>query len=163
MDENESAAATPQEHEQENDDVEDDGAPSSPVEVDVDEELLEEEEEGEDLLDEQQYIDDYKQIDALDHYDERDLDNEEYDDMGNNDRRRAELEMRKRDRETSRRTGRRTQALLDISEDEQVSNAGKRECIVLLLLLYEQFLLNYVCLFVVCFYLGTCSSTSSYS
>lgn len=84
----------------------------------------EEEEEGEDLLDDNM-LNDYKAVPELDRYDEADLDEQEYESIDYGARRRAEAEMRKRDREMSKRGGR-IPAALATPEDEEELPARRR-------------------------------------
>ena len=79
-----------------------------------------EEEEGEDLLDDNA-MDDYKAIPELDRYDERDLDEADYDELRPDERAGAEAVMRRRDQELARRQGRVPAALEEDEDDEDES------------------------------------------
>lgn len=72
---------------------------------------VEEEEDGEELFGDNME-DDYRAIPALDTYDRRILDDSDYSAMSEGDRRAAEEELRQRDREEGRVTGRMRRGLL---------------------------------------------------
>lgn len=82
-----------------------------------------EESEGEDLYDENNYAQDYEEVEELDNYEADGLaeEGDDVDELDPRARERAERAMRKREREEQRRTGRRGNALDSPIEDEPVS------------------------------------------
>ena len=84
-----------------------------------------EEEEGEDLLDDA-LLDDYKAIPELDRYDERDLDDDEHEEISAEGRAEAERLMQKRDVEAARRQGRLPAALDEAEDEEEEEEAGRK-------------------------------------
>eukprot|EP01137_Pigoraptor_chileana_P035579 Opistho-2@29835 len=77
-----------------------------------------EDDEGEDLIGDNME-EDYRPMPHLDRYDEAVLDSQDYDDMSLDERRAAEVAMRKRDRDVMRREGRVPAALLDEDSDDR--------------------------------------------
>ncbi|KAJ3328634.1 MCM DNA helicase complex subunit [Blyttiomyces sp. JEL0837] len=82
-----------------------------------DDELLDEPEDGVDLFG-SDIEKDYKQNPELDRFDERDIDDEDYDEMDPEARLIAEERMRRRDREQARREGRLPAAFLDDDDED---------------------------------------------
>mmetsp|Transcript_9857 Transcript_9857/g.24280 ORF Transcript_9857/g.24280 Transcript_9857/m.24280 type:complete len:895 (+) Transcript_9857:158-2842(+) len=84
-----------------------------------------EEPEGEDLFDDNVERD-YRAIPELDKYDEKMLDSGDYDQIDLDERRKADREMNKRDRERARREGRVPRAFEDDEEEEQRPRRRRR-------------------------------------
>lgn len=74
--------------------------------------------EGEDINEGEKYERDYREIPALDKYENRMLDNREYDDIAADAKRAAEADMRRREKREMAQSGRRLPAALQDSDDD---------------------------------------------